>query len=59
MPDLPKSVKEHFKLYAPWDGSRPDAGYVEAPAPHPRKHYAPLPGTARTDGLQAVDKVST
>ncbi|KAL0822095.1 hypothetical protein ABMA28_005459 [Loxostege sticticalis] len=59
MPDLPKSMQEHFKRYAPWDGSRPDAGY-RAPAPPPpdRGPDAPDPPEAadpgKRDGLQQL-----
>ncbi|KAJ8715325.1 hypothetical protein PYW08_005306 [Mythimna loreyi] len=62
MPDLPRSMQEHFTGYTPWDGSRPDRDYVEPPPPHPRKKAVPLPApnapqeTTRTNGLQAVDK---
>ncbi|KAJ8712611.1 hypothetical protein PYW07_005453 [Mythimna separata] len=61
MPDLPRSMKEHFKRYAPWDGSKPDASYVEPPPPHPRKQAVPLPApnapdAVRADGMQGVDK---
>ncbi|KAJ2940338.1 hypothetical protein O0L34_g12 [Tuta absoluta] len=35
MPDLPRSMQEHFKSYAPRDGSAPEPGYQEPPPPPP------------------------
>ncbi|KAM3956973.1 uncharacterized protein ACR2FA_009021 [Aphomia sociella] len=35
MPELPASMQEHFKNYAPRDGSNPDPWYTEPPAPPP------------------------
>lgn len=35
MPELPRSMQEHFGPYAPRDGSRPDPGYREPPPPPP------------------------
>lgn len=64
MPDLPKSMAEHFKQYAPWDGSRPDREYREPPPPPPdRGPDAPEldeepPAAGRKDGLQAIVKVA-
>ncbi|XP_075979992.1 uncharacterized protein LOC142979120 [Anticarsia gemmatalis] len=37
MPDLPTSMQEHFKRYSPWDGTKPDADYVEPPLPPPKQ----------------------
>ncbi|KAI8439732.1 hypothetical protein MSG28_013426 [Choristoneura fumiferana] len=63
MPELPKSMQEHFGSYAPWDGSAPDAGYQEPPPPPPDRgpdapdepEEAPPPEEKR-DGMQPVDK---
>ncbi|XP_063829174.1 trichohyalin-like [Ostrinia nubilalis] len=55
MPDLPSSMQEHFKRYAPWDGSRPDAGY-QAPAPPPPDRGPDAPDEDETEGTAGIDK---
>lgn len=63
MPELPKSMQEHFGPYAPWDGSAPDEGYREPPPPPPdRGPDAPdepedAPPDTKRDGMQPVDRV--
>ncbi|XP_028162214.1 trichohyalin-like [Ostrinia furnacalis] len=54
MPDLPSSMQEHFMRYAPWDGSRPDAGY-QAPAPPPPDRGPDAPDEEETEGTAGTD----
>ncbi|XP_026733242.1 trichohyalin-like [Trichoplusia ni] len=68
MPDLPKSLAEHFVGYAPRDGSQPDAAYSEPPPPPPPRQAltpaSPSPDptarrdNARKDGLQPLTQSS-
>lgn len=65
MPELPQSMRPHFQdLYAPWDGSRPDADYRQPAAPPadrgpdaPDDDDAAEDATARRDGMQTVKQV--
>ncbi|KAJ0174411.1 hypothetical protein K1T71_009519 [Dendrolimus kikuchii] len=57
MPDLPSSMKEHFKRYAPWDGSKSDPWYKEPPPPPPdlgpdAPDEEDMPVERKQDGLQ-------
>ncbi|XP_053610645.1 trichohyalin-like [Plodia interpunctella] len=62
MPELPQSMRPHFQdLYAPWDGSRPDADYRQPAAPPadrgpdaPDDDDAAEDATARRDGMQTL-----
>ncbi|CAH1639369.1 unnamed protein product [Spodoptera littoralis] len=58
MPDLPKSLQEHMREYAPRDGSRPDPDYREPPPPPPAPPvFQPTTFTAqpgKRDGMQTA-----
>ncbi|KAI5632465.1 trichohyalin-like [Phthorimaea operculella] len=59
MPNLPKSLQEHFAGYAPRDGSTPDVDYQEPPPPPPERSLTEMDDKyerQKRDGLQKIFK---
>ncbi|CAK1555488.1 unnamed protein product [Leptosia nina] len=54
MPELPRSMQEHYGPYAPVDLSRPDAEYKYPAPPLPEDHHEQA---SKRDGLQSFESI--